>query len=438
MQQIIEKIKQKVPAGELFRVNYKSIPIDYEMNQLKSINAEELEGWALRIIQNNKIGFSSATSQEQINRMLEKAIEVSQFGQKAYFNFPEKIIPATDLNLQMSDKKIKEKTIAEMIEEGNKIIKKINSINADFRCDAGLTKQESTVEYYNTFGGSFQYEQTMFAYSVMVQNTTENDMLMLMESQQWGSDSMPLDIFWEKLEQKIKWSSKIVDIESGNMPVIFTPKALLVLILPFISGLNGRSVNKKISPLGDKKGQLVWSPLFSMYSDGTIDYAGGSAPYDDEGIKMQRLPLIKNGVLENYYYDLQNAAEAEVEPTGNGLRPGYSSPPAPGISNLVIPEGEMSMEEMIKDIKEGIIVDQVLGLGQGNVLSGSFSNNVQLGFKIKNGQVTGRVKNVMIAGNAFEVMKNILGVGEKATWVSGQYHFPHVYLKSLPVSAKKQ
>ena len=65
---------------------------------------------------------------------------------------------------------------------------------------------------------------------------------------------------------------------------------------------------------------------------------------------------------------------------------------------------------MIKDIKEGIIIEQVLGLGQGNVLSGAFSNNVQLGFKIKDGKVGGRIKNVMIAGNVLNVLKDIVAV----------------------------
>jgi len=128
------------------------------------------------------------------------------------------------------------------------------------------------------------------------------------------------------------------------------------------------------------------------------------------------------------------AAGAGVETTGNGIRAGFHSSPSPGVSNLTVPEGNTSFSDMIKDIKEGMIIDQVLGLGQGNVLSGVFSINVQLGFKIKNGKVAGRIKNVMIAGNAFQVLKDIVAVGSEARWVSGQYHFPHVYVKSLSVS----
>ena len=436
MQQMIEKIKKKVQSGELFNVKFKSTPVDYDMNQLKSINVEEAEGWALRVIHDGKVGFSSSTAQNQIDGMIDKAIEVAQFGQQAHFDFPEQI-PEPKKKPELYDSSVEEKSVEEMIETGNEIIKKIHSINTDFRCDAGITKHTGNVGYWNTYGQSFSYQKTMYSRGVMVQNTTENDMMMLMESQQWGnSNGLSLDDLFERIENKVKWGENVVGIKNGNMPSIFTPKALLVLLLPLISGLNGRMVNKKISPLQDKKGQNLWSPLLSLYSDGTIDYAGGSAPYDDEGILMQRLPLIKKGTLKNFYYDLQNAGEAGIKPTGNGIRPGFHSSPSPGISNLVVSEGKTSFGEMIKDIKEGIIIDQVLGLGQGNVLSGAFSNNVQLGFKIENGKVAGRIKNVMISGNALEVLKDIVAVGNESRWISGQYCFPHLYVKSLSVSTK--
>ena len=436
MQRMIEKVKQKVNSGELFRAKFFTIPVEYEMNQLKAINMEETEGWALRVIQDKKIGFSSSTSKNQIDGMINKALEVAQFGQVARFDFPEEIKDDNEQKINLYDESVQNRSISDMIEIGNKIVKHALAINPDLRCDAEVSKQEGFVQYANTKGESFSYKKTLFSHSIMLQDTKENDMMMLIESMQWGNADLSLKALLERLERKIKWSKKIVSIESASMPVIFTPKALLVLILPFISGLNGMIVNKKISPLQDKINELISNSLFSMYSDGTIDYASGSAPYDDEGVLMRRLPMIEKGILKNYYYDLQNAAEAGVEPTGNGIRPGFHSSPSPGVANLVIPEGKISFQEMIKDIKEGIIVDQVLGLGQGNVLSGAFSNNVQLGFKIKNGKVVGRIKNVMIAGNAFEVMKDIVAIGDESRWVSGQYYFPHIYIKSLSVSTR--
>jgi PmbA protein len=196
-------------------------------------------------------------------------------------------------------------------------------------------------------------------------------------------------------------------------------------------------VLKKISPLVAQKNKKLWSDLLTLYSDGTIDFATGSAPFDDEGEEMKRVPLVKKGKIKNFYYDLQTAGIAGAESTGNGLRAGSQSEPAPGISNLVMEEGKISFSEMVKDISEGIVIDQVLGLGQGNVISGAFSNNVQLGYKIEKGKIVGRVKDVMIAGNAIEELKNIVALGDESKWIGGKYKFPHIYLKSLSVSAKK-
>ncbi|MFZ2331222.1 MAG: metallopeptidase TldD-related protein [Atribacterota bacterium] len=436
MQELMGELGNKVSSGELFKVNFMTVPIDYEMNQLKSINSEEVEGWALRVIDNGKIGFSSSTSESQFENMIVKAKEIAQFGQTALFDFPNQVKIPRKGKLKLYDHSVSKKSIAKMIEIGNSIINRVNSLNSELRCDAGIVKQEGQVRYWNTHGASFDYQKTTFASSIMIQDTKADDMMMLMESRQWGQDALSLDSLWENVEQKINWGKKIVELESGYMPAIFTPKALLVLILPLIAGLNGRMVNKKISPLQDKLGQALFSPQLSVYSDGTIDYAEGSAPCDDEGIPIRKLPLIEKGILKNYYYDLQNAAEAGVKPTGTGMRNSYHTSPSPGISNLVIPEGETTFADMVKDIKKGIIVDQVLGLGQGNILSGAFSNNVQLGYKIEKGKITGRIKNVMIAGNALEILKDIVAIGSEVDWKSGRYCFPHIYIKAISVATK--
>ena len=192
-----------------------------------------------------------------------------------------------------------------------------------------------------------------------------------------------------------------------------------------------------MNPAAAQKNKKLWSDLLTVYSDGTIDFASGSAPFDDEGVEMKRVSLVEKGEIKNFYYDLQTAGMAGVESTGNGLRTGLQSEPVPSISNLVMREGEVSFKEMIKDISEGIVIDQVLGLGQGNIISGAFSNNVQLGYKIEKGKIVGRVKDVMISGNAIEELKNIVALGDKSKWISGKYKFPHIYLESLSISAKK-
>jgi PmbA protein len=439
MEKLLQQTGKKINTIEIFRVKSKTIPVNFEVNRIKSIDISESEGKAFRVIHNGRIGFSSSTGSESFDLMLVKAVATSEFGSEASFDFPGKIKRGgkEKKKVNIYDRKVANKGIEEMIKIGEDIIERMKDFNRKLRCDVTILKDYSEVEYSNSRGGFFSYNKTTIAYSVMVQKIKKQDMLMVYSSLESGKDNLKLEELTSEIIKNLEWGEKIVSVKSGKMPVIFTPKAALVLILPIISGLNGKMVLKKISPLAAQKNKKLWSDLLSIYSDGTINFALGSAPFDDEGVEMKRIPLVKKGEIKNFYYDLQTAGIAGVESTGNGLRTGLQSEPVPSISNLVMREGEVSFKEMVKDISEGIIIDQVLGLGQGNIISGAFSNNVQLGYKIEKGKIVGRVKNVMISGNAIEELKNIVALGDKSKWISGKYKFPHIYLKSLSVSTKK-
>jgi len=437
MEKLLQQACKKVDSAELFKVKSKTIPVNFEVNRLKSIDISESEGKALRVINKGMVGFSSSTGSEDFDLMVEKAAATSEFGSTASFNFPGETKRSGKEKINIYDKKVVDKSVEEMVKVGESIVERLKDFSRKLRCDVTIAKDCNEVEYLNSQGGNFSYNKTAIAYSVMVQKIEGQDMLMIYSSLESGKDNLEVEELTSEIIENLKWGDKIVPIESEKMPVILTPKAALVLILPIISGLNGKMVLKKISPLAAQKNKKLWSDLLTIYSDGTIDFALGSAPFDDEGVEMKRVPLVEKGEIKNFYYDLQTAGMAQVESTGNGLRAGLQSGPVPGISNLVMEKGEVSFKEMIKDISEGIVIDQVLGLGQGNIISGAFSNNVQLGYKIEKGKIVGRVKDVMIAGNAIEELKNIAALGNKAKWIEGKYKFPHIYLKSLSVSAKK-
>lgn len=80
--------------------------------------------------------------------------------------------------------------------------------------------------------------------------------------------------------------------------------------------------------------------------------------------------------------------------------------------------------------------DQVLGLGQGNVLSGEFSNNVSVAYKIEDGAVVGRVKNTMIAGNVFDILEENITLSSKSEWVGGELKGPAIMVDGLSVIQK--
>ena len=107
----------------------------------------------------------------------------------------------------------------------------------------------------------------------------------------------------------------------------------------------------------------------------------------------------------------------------------------------MISPGKHSFDEMIRGIDEGLLAHEFLGLGQGNPINGEFSVNVFLGYKIENGKITGRVKDVMLAGNAFDALKNIAANSKDREWVSGPWawftgYMPYIQIDRLSVTGK--
>lgn len=191
-------------------------------------------------------------------------------------------------------------------------------------------------------------------------------------------------------------------------------------------------MQKGASPLTNRLGEKIIDARVSIYDDATIDFADMSYPVDSEGVPARRTPLFEKGVLINYIFDLQTAGIMKTQSTGNGNR-GFSSQPSPGYSNIIVETGDMPFDSMVKDIKCGILVDQVLGGGQSNVLAGEFSVNIDLGYLIENGEIIGRVKDCMIAGNVFDLFNNIVAIGDRAEW-HGSTKVPPFYFKSVNVA----
>jgi PmbA protein len=205
--------------------------------------------------------------------------------------------------------------------------------------------------------------------------------------------------------------------------------------MPLMVAFNGKTVLEGASPIGNKLDQLVFDNKLSLWDDPTIAWQPGSHPCDDEGMPSQRTPLIEQGVASGFLYDLQTAALAGTKSTANGRR-SHGRLPSPSPNTLIIIPGKTTFEEMISDIKEGLVVEQLMGAGQGNILGGDFSGNVLLGYKVESGKIVGRVKDTMVSGNIYQLLKQITAIGSEAKWVGGFLSTPPLYFPNVAVASK--
>ena len=175
----------------------------------------------------------------------------------------------------------------------------------------------------------------------------------------------------------------------------------------------------------------VVSNQLTLYQDPT---AGPySCPFDDEGTPTKKQVFIQNGILQQFYCDRTTGNLLGRNSTGNGFRPGLGSYPSPGLFNFLIQPGTGELSDLIKNLDNGLIVDQMLGGGGG--ISGDFSINVDLGYHVHNGEVVGRVKDTMVAGNVYNALKQLTHLGSDADW-NGSCYTPSAIVDGLSITSK--
>jgi PmbA protein len=432
VERILEKARKVAEAAEVFLVTAEETPVQFEANRLKHVQGKQSTSVALRIIKDGRIGYATATDVNDSQSLVENALETARFGTKARFELP----PTTPYPpVDIFDADVEAVSVEKMASLGEELIALITRHTPDIVCEAAVEKETIDLRIINSRGGQAEYKKSVFGMGLVGNLVRDTDMLFVGEGQ---SSCHPLTNV-EEIANVVLWQLDLAKNQASaptkHLPVIFTPEGVAsALISPLMAAFNGKTVLEGASPIGKRLGEPVFDDKLSIWDDPTIAYRPHSRPCDDEGIPSQRTPLIKNGVVSSFLYDLQTAALAKTKSTGSASRGGGLPLPSPG--TLVIAPGKATFDEMVGDIKEGLVIEQLMGATQGNILGGDFSGNVLLGYKIESGKIVGRVKNTMVAGNVYKLLKEISAIGIQAKWVGGVLSTPPIYCPRLSVASE--
>jgi PmbA protein len=202
---------------------------------------------------------------------------------------------------------------------------------------------------------------------------------------------------------------------SGVFPVIFAQPAFhSLLYYTLINAVKADYVQRERSALKDKIGEKVASELVTVCDDGHLDGGLLTSKFDGEGVPCQKTVVIDKGVLKNFLYDSYTANKVGAESTGNASRAGlapYASTPVLGASNFTFKRGSRTAEELVSEVKEGLLVYGVQGAHSSNPESGEFSVVATPVWKIEDGSVAGAVRGVMLTGVVFDVLRNVSALG---------------------------
>jgi PmbA protein len=214
--------------------------------------------------------------------------------------------------------------------------------------------------------------------------------------------------------------------------MLLTPLAANELIQDVLAySINSHSVQKKASKFEGKIGNSVASDLLTLEDDATNVSGLASSSFDREGVPHQCNTVIENGILRRFLYNTYTANKDNTQSTGNaGGSP--KMPPIVSASNIIVKSGKSKLENLISEIDRGIIINRFSG--NVNPVNGDFSGVVKGGHYVKNGISEYVIKEVMVAGNIFDALYDLIGLSEERKILSDSI-LPYMLFDNISFTA---
>ena len=412
--------RQGASHAEVYQVTSESQPVFFEGNRLKQLESSQSIGTALRLWQDNRPGLAVAYGKIEPKILVEKAIALAKLNDTEIIELapPRKVIQ--DLGGAKA-------SVAELVELGSNAIDYLREECSELICSAELESEHEMTTLINSEGLYCQYRESALSYYLGAELIRGEDFLGIYDGE-YTKDKLNINLVIEQIIQRLDWAKRNVSAPQGKVPVLLTANATTLLWGTVSSALNGKRVKEKSSPWSDRQQQLVINENISLSQQ--PNNQPYDCPFDDEGMMTQELKLIEGGVLNQFYCDRATARELDIKPTGNGFRPGLDTYPNPSLVNLIVNFGNVSFGELVAQLDNGIIVDQLLGGGAD--ISGDFSVNVDLGYRVENGKITGRIKDTAIAGNVYQILKQAIILGHDSIW-NGSCFTPSAIVDGISV-----
>jgi PmbA protein len=421
--------------------------VAFESGRLKAAGISEEAGLNLRVVAGGRMGVAGTTAAKPDPKALvDRARASAELGELVELEFPVAAAQKPPAIPTFFDRTANA-SLDDLIRMGKLLVERLS--RPDCQINVALQREVADTAVGNTAGARGAYRTTGIAVTADLTRIAGDDVLMVYD-QYVGAD-MPTDADLEALVRsvvtRLSAALKVVTPPDGALPVVFTPAGLAAIVLPLEQAMSGKTVLQGSSPLAGKVGEKMFDERLSIMDDPLTPGRPASRPVDDECVPSRRTALVEHGTVGRFVYDLETAARAKTQSTGNGRR-GVFGKPHIGYTNILFRMADAGRHALgagdqphalggglLGDIDDGLIVDDLIGVGQGNVISGAFSHPVGLAYRVQRGEVTGRVKDAAVAGNAYDLLKRIAGFGNDGRWLGARWS-PSMLLEGVSVARR--
>lgn len=289
----------------------------------------------------------------------------------------------------------------------------LESVDTVKQCEGTqLSTMSGEVYLRNSYGLNLQHKDNAFiAYTGAI--AKDGDSTSTGMAFKCGRDFAKLDVkkLGEEAAQEAASGLHAEPVPAGNYRMILRYDAMQSLLATFCGIFSAENAQQGLSLLKGREGEKIAADCVTLMDDPLLEGGFDSAPFDGEGVASKTKAVVENGVLKTLLHNRKTAKKQGVASTGNALRPGLSAPITVAPTNFFFKPGNKTLAELEADMSDGLVITDLSGLHAGaNMTSGDFSL-LSKGYLLKGGKRVQPVEQITIAGNFYDVLKNIRAIG---------------------------
>ena len=411
-----------------------STSVDTFMHEINEFSSSLVGGVCLRCIVGGKMGYAStqALSQSEAAAIVERAVDNAQalesddevfLGEGGQTYEPLDITPY--------DLPSTEELIATVLATQEKLYANPGVIDG---CQSQGFVEHSEVAICNSKGLDLHYENNAAGLVAVAVVTNGTEMANSFEFKLGKLDTIDTDALTKKAADSALQKLGGEVAPTGKYPVVFNPDAMSSLLQVYSSIFSSEAAQKGLSKLAGQEGQIIAADTVTLVDDPFHKDNPEPMNFDAEGSPTHKKNIIENGKLTTLLYNLKTAHKAGCKTTGNASKGGYTAPVGISPFTMYLAGGDMTEEELLAKVGSGVYITDLAGLHAGaDAISGDFSLQSS-GFMIEDGKKTTYVKSFTVAGNFYDLLKNVVAVannmelpramgkttfGAPTTWVDG-------------------
>ena len=391
-------------------------------DEVKQYESSNLTSYNVKAFINNKFVSLSCESLDNYDEIIQELENNSQ------------IIDNDDKDIMASNNLV--------YEDGNRIDLNLDEIRKDllelnnyrenykniFNIDSILENNFKIIEIQNTLGNCLKDESGFYSIYINV-SVKENDLISDSSDyylfKEYKKEDM-IDFFEGLLHDAIKRLNE-VSIKSDKYNVLINNNSMYLILKTFKDMFMAKNINKGVSLLANSFEKCVFSSLINIVEEPESKEFFGRKLFDSEGNRCVNKKLVENGKFINKLYDNKEAIKEGLISTGN----------ADGVSNMYLVPGDNSFNDLVSEMKDGVIITDLSGLHSGvNTITGDMSLDAK-GYLVENGVITKPLKSILLSANLFEIMNSVKFIGNDLRFWSTNVGSPSIMCDNIMIVGEK-